>query len=232
MTQALEQVKALFDEWAREGKTDDLEREHTYAAREALREVAVPPSPTILDAGCGSGYVTRALAKRLPSATVLGVDVSKEMVDLARDITPKEMFNAVFFEGTIFDESLNDERFDLIFSMEALYYMHPVADAIKRLAHLLKPGGQLVIVVDYYKENGASHGWPKKYGVEMELLSAQDYLDALKEAGLTDPMQRFIRYPEGEGHPEWKVTEGSLMVSAFKPIEFVTPEEILRETES
>lgn len=210
-------VKNLFNEWAREGKDIDMEDGHKHAVREALREVSVPQEASILDVGCGNGYVVRALAKRLPDASVMGIDISDEMIFQARDLTHDDVFNAGFFEGSIFDENLNEDRFDLIFGMESIYYISPVKDAIKRLASLLNPGGQLLLVVDLYQENEASHGWAEKYGVEMELLSAQDYVDAMAEAGLEDPFQRYITYPEGSTSEEWKVTKGSLMTSAFKP---------------
>ena len=51
----------------------DAVKRHT-AAREAT------PSPLVLDVGCGEGYYARALAARLPAATVAGVDLSRDAV--------------------------------------------------------------------------------------------------------------------------------------------------------
>jgi trans-aconitate methyltransferase len=39
---------------------------------------------TVLDAGCGSGHVTKRLLERLPQGRVIAVDASEEMVDRAR----------------------------------------------------------------------------------------------------------------------------------------------------
>ena len=41
---------------------------------------AATPAPLVLDVGCGEGYYARALAARLPAATVAGVDLSRDAV--------------------------------------------------------------------------------------------------------------------------------------------------------
>ncbi len=211
------EVRTLFDGWALDGRADKMEESHKYAVREGLRDVSLPQNAMILDLGCGNGYVTRALAKRLEAGIVMGIDISSEMVHLARDITPESFTNTIFFEGSIFDSALDEERFDLIFCMESLYYMRPMAKTLERVYELLSPGGQFIAIVDYYQENTASLDWPEKCGVEMELLSAEGYLELLSSAKLEDIFQQFIRYPEEGGWDDWKVEQGSLLTSGFKP---------------
>jgi len=214
-----EKTKELFDSWALEGRDTEMEKGHRYAAREALRLVTINSNATILDLGCGNGFVTRALAKRLPDATVLGVDMSDEMIHVARDLTDDDMLNCAFYCGTILDEMFDDEdqRFDLIFGMESIYYMVPVEGHIHRLSSLLSPAGQMLLVLDYYTENKTSHEWPEKYGVEMELHSGDEYVAMFERAGLVEVTQGRVRYPAGKGHEAWKVQEGSLMISGYKP---------------
>lgn len=212
-----EAVKAIFDQWALIGKDAEMEKSHKHAVREALRLVSIGADATILDLGCGNGWVTRALAKRLPGATVMGLDVSDEMINIARDLTDDDMMNAVFYCGTILDESLEDERFDFIFGAESVYYMLPVEGHIHRLSSLMAEGGQILLILDFYQENEASHEWPAKYGVEMELHSGDEYVAMCQRAGLVDVTQSRIRYPAGRGHDAWQVKEGSLVISGFKP---------------
>lgn len=212
-----EAVKAVFDQWALEGKDDEMEKHHKHAVREALRLVSVPPAATILDLGCGNGWVTRALAKRLPDATVQGIDVSDEMIAIARDLTDDDVVNAVFYCGTVLDEALEDEKFDLIVGVESIYYMLPVEGHIHRLSSLMNDGGQLILVIDYYSENDACHDWPAKVGVDMELHSGDEYEAMFGRAGLVNVTQSRVTYPAGRGHDAWKVKHGSLVVSGFKP---------------
>ncbi|NUQ35684.1 MAG: class I SAM-dependent methyltransferase [Planctomycetaceae bacterium] len=230
MSKVAHETVELFNQWAREGRDIEMAEGHTHAAREALRDVAVVPGGSILDLGCGSGFVTRALAKRLPEASVMGVDAAGEMIFQARDLTPDDLFNAVYYHGSIFDEALKDERFDMIFSMEALYYMLPVAETVKRMVEMLKPGGTIVVVVDYYKENTASHAWARKYSIPMELLSAEDYVKLFEEAGLEGVSSRTVLYPAGEGVEDWKVKKGSLVIKGDKAYQ-VTAEEIIGDVE-
>jgi len=233
MDETLIPVRDLFNQWAREGRDLNLEKERTVAVREALREVGVPKGSNtmVLDVGCTNGFVVRALARRLPDATVMGVDISEAMIENARDLTPDDMYNAVFYHGTIFDTALDDERFDLIVASDSLYYFVPVAETLRRVAQLLKPGGQVVILAEYYQENESSHDWPRKSGVPMELLSASEYVRALTENGLEDVFQHYVRYPEGENWDAWRVEHGTLVTSAFKPHE-LSAEDILRDTQA
>jgi trans-aconitate methyltransferase len=221
-----ELARLVFDKWAMTDRDLQMEKEHRPVVREALRAIEVKADATILDLGCGNGYVTRALATRLPKATVMGVDISGEMIDRARGGTPADLFNAVFFQGTPLDEALDEERFDLVFGMESIYYMQPVRGTIVRLASIMNPGGQLLLALDYYKENEASHDWPEKYGVEMELHSAEEYCEMLRGAGLVDVTHSRIRLPEEKGRPDYLVSEGSLIVTGQKPAE-LTPEQIM-----
>lgn len=212
-----EKVKAVFDEWASRGKDREMAEGHKFAVREALRDIEVKPDAMVLDIGCGNGYVTRALARRLPKSTVMGIDFSEEMILNARDETPEAMLNAVFYEGLITDEVLDDERFDLVVAVESLYYMQPMVGTLFRLRSMMNPGAQMVCIVDYYAENAASHGWPEQYGLEMELKSAEDYKQAFENAGFVNVSQRYITQPETAGKEDWKASQGSLVTYASVP---------------
>lgn len=52
--------------------------------REVLDRLTLSGHETVLDAGCGSGRVTQALAERLPDGHVIGVDGSAAMIAAAR----------------------------------------------------------------------------------------------------------------------------------------------------
>ena len=54
-------------------------------ARGVLERLPLDGDETVLDAGCGSGRVTRLLLERLPEGRVIGVDGSTSMVAFARE---------------------------------------------------------------------------------------------------------------------------------------------------
>lgn len=69
----------------------------------------------ILDIGVGSGCVSVALAKTLPTATILGVDSSPQALVLAQKNADRQGVTVSLFEGSLF-EPFQGQRFDLIVS--------------------------------------------------------------------------------------------------------------------
>ena len=92
-------------------------------------------------------------------------------------------------EGAVPDAS---EAFDAIFSMEVFYYVADLSQALAEVARILKPGGLFACVVDFYRENPDSHSWPEDVGVSMRLLSAEEWKEAMTEAGLNVVEQCFL----------------------------------------
>ena len=97
---------------------------------------------TVLDVGCGVGRTTRPLAQR--GFDVVGIDLSTEMIDAARRLSPEIDFRVddatdLSFETAAFDYAL--------FSHNGIDYIHPTAKrerAFRELRRVLKPGGVLV----------------------------------------------------------------------------------------
>ncbi len=64
---------------------DRLADPHEEWGREVFERLELNGDETVLDAGCGSGRVTRLIAERLPNGRVIGVDGSRSMIDKARE---------------------------------------------------------------------------------------------------------------------------------------------------
>jgi len=80
---------------------------------EALK--VAPAAVRVLDIGSGSGCVAIALAKNLPDATVISVDISLEAIELARRNAELNCVNIDFRQGSLFEPAAG-ECFDLILS--------------------------------------------------------------------------------------------------------------------
>ena len=80
-----EQLRTEFNEWARAGKGESMERGHRPVGEQAIARMRITPDARVLDVGCGSGWATRLLAEYAFNGRVTGIDISDEMVRLARE---------------------------------------------------------------------------------------------------------------------------------------------------
>src|SRR3954452_19668970 len=64
---------------------DRLSTPMEQLGREVMERLELRGDETILDAGCGSGRLTRLLIERVPDGRVIGVDASASMIDAARE---------------------------------------------------------------------------------------------------------------------------------------------------
>lgn len=112
--------------------------------REVLDGVALDGDERALDAGCGTGRVTRLLAERLPRGSVLAVDASQNMVEAAREHLA-DLGDSVRVLRADLLELVVDEPVDLVLSTAALHWIHDHERLFGRLFAALAPGGRLVV---------------------------------------------------------------------------------------
>jgi len=176
------QLRTEFNEWARAGKGESMERGHRPVGEQAIARMQVSPDSRVLDVGCGSGWATRLLADFAFNGRVTGIDISDEMVQLARD-SSKSYANADYEVANAEQLRFADKEFTHAFSMESLYYYRNIPKALKEIRRVLKPSGLFVAVVDLYWENEATHQWIDTLKVPVELLSIDDYRSMFIDAG-------------------------------------------------
>lgn len=129
---------------------------------------------SVLDAGCGSGDVTyEALLPFLPAnfKRMVGVDISKEMIEFARKkyIHPKLSFQEFNLNVDLEKQSLHDaEPFDHIFSFYTLQWIQNQKLCMQSFYKLLNPGGDMFLlflaqhpVYDVYMEQSQDNRWGK-----------------------------------------------------------------------
>jgi len=205
----------VFDDWAVRGRAEGMERGHGPVARKAFHHLGLTPDSWYLDIGCGNGYTVRWAAEDAPKGKAFGLDVAPEMIARAEKMS-QGVANAEFHVATFPEHDLPLGRFDAIFSMEVLYYLPSLSDALAEITRLLKPGGRFVCVVDFYEENVASHSWPEDVGVAMRLLSAAQWRKAFKDADLKVIEQGRVTLTPEQASEDWNVTVGSLMTVGWK----------------
>ena len=180
-----EPLRLEFNEWARAGKGASMERGHRPVGEQAIEHMKIPAQATVLDVGCGSGWAARSMAQRARDGRVVGIDVSDEMVRLAR-AESVDYSNAEFQVASAEQLPFDAAEFTHAFSMESLYYYADIELALVEIRRVLKPGGLFVAVVDLYQENEPSHQWIDFLKVPVQLLSAAEYCSLFERAGFVN----------------------------------------------
>ncbi|KAK0733130.1 hypothetical protein B0T26DRAFT_669568 [Lasiosphaeria miniovina] len=90
----------------------------------------------VIYSGCGPGTSTKVLGSEFPDARIFGIDSSPSMIEAAKTMErAKEVPTATYVHGNI-ETYVPEDGTDLIFSTEALQYLHPDAQ-IETLQHCL-----------------------------------------------------------------------------------------------
>jgi malonyl-CoA O-methyltransferase len=140
---------------------------------------------TILEVGCGTGFLTRLLVDRYPRAAIDAVDLSSEMICLARQNLPAANVRWHVDDMNRLDA---DRQIDLVASSTALHWGDPVDRLIQRLGQMLRPGGKMVAAVMTAGTLGELHRVRQEIAPDREparqLPSASLLRQALAKAGM------------------------------------------------
>jgi SAM-dependent methyltransferase len=187
-------VTRLFDKWAQDDHAEGMEIEHWPTVKQAI-ELLPPVHGNYLEIGIGNGYAIQYFAETgFNNCICYGLDISSEMV-LRAERALKHLENVRLAHADFLGwQPLESIRFDLIFSMEVFYYFNNIQAGIDKAASMLSPGGILMILVNYYRENPESRDWPKKLGIPMQLWSMENYKDGFANAGLQGILQQQLKH--------------------------------------
>ncbi len=139
-----EEYEPLRREYSRlASRYDTRWRSYVEASvRETLRRAQVMPGERVLDVGCGTGVLLEELSSRAPRASLAGVDLSEEMLEVARRrlgaaielrLAPAEVLP--FADATL----------DVVVSTNVFHYIRHPRSALCEMHRVLKRGGRVLI---------------------------------------------------------------------------------------
>ncbi len=114
------------------------------------------PARRALDIGCGIGRLEQALAPRLRS--IVGIDVSANMIDVARRRVTG-LAKVTFSQSSGLDlADFEDDSFDFVFAVDSFPYLVqaglPLVEAhFAEVARVLSPGGDFVVLQFSYRDD-------------------------------------------------------------------------------
>jgi arsenite methyltransferase len=169
---------------------------------------------TVLDLGSGGGIDVLLSATRVgPSGFAYGVDMTDEMLDLARANAAKaHVSNVEFLKGTIEDIPLPDESVNVVISNCVINLSVNKPKVMTEMFRVLTPGGRIGIsdVVAEDRLTPSERATRGSYvGCIAGALSRTEYLDGLLGAGFIDVTVRFTHQATDGMH--------SAIVQATKP---------------
>jgi ubiquinone/menaquinone biosynthesis C-methylase UbiE len=115
-----------------------------------FRRYAMPATPCILDAGCGTGEATSCLAELFPRAQVTGIDIIDAHLARARERFAHLAPRLSFERGDVFAISTPNRVFDLTVCRHVLHSVPHVDRIIAELVRVTRPGGYLHLIAEDY----------------------------------------------------------------------------------
>ena len=110
--------------------------------RKLWKDCGLKDGMKAIDLACGPGITSNAIAQLIPNGEVLGVDISQELINVAKANNQKNPADNLLFQtGNVYELDLKENSFDFAYSRFLFQHLaHPV-QALKNVLRILKPGG-------------------------------------------------------------------------------------------
>ena len=223
-----ERLREEFNRWAEVGKGEGMERDHLPIVLPMLAQMDLRPEENVLDVGCGSGWLVKLIATRVTEGRVVGMDISDEMILLARRNT-KDLENVLCVVGSVEEIPWQPNFFSRVVSVESSYYWPDPARGVREIFRVLREGGSAWILINYYRDNPYCHQWGDLLPIPAKLFSADEWAGLFRDAGFTDVVHSRIpdstltpaeykgRWFKDAAHLEAFRKEGALLICGTKP---------------
>jgi SAM-dependent methyltransferase len=109
----------------------------------------VPPRGRVLDAGCGTGSLTLALADHPGLESIEALDFEENFVAALRSRTTDARVRAQ--QGDVCALPYGDEEFDAVYSLLVLHFVSDAHRAVREMRRVLRPGGMAAATVWAYR---------------------------------------------------------------------------------
>ncbi len=167
-------------------------------AKELIANLNLTGAEDILDVGCGDGKVTAEIARLAGGGSVVGVDNSKQMIELAQEKYSQDRHPNLSFQIMDASDLAFEGRFDVAFSNAALHWVKNHKPVIEGLYKSLRVGGKIHLrmggkgdaegMLSIMDDLSASDKWAQ-YFTEFEFpftfLGVDEYQALLRESGFS-----------------------------------------------
>ncbi|MFF0739533.1 class I SAM-dependent methyltransferase [Streptomyces sp. NPDC004111] len=173
---------------------------------------------SVLDLACGTGFYSREFRRR-GASDVLGVDISGEMVAVARGLEERDPLGVRYEVGDVAGLPALADRFDVALGVHMLNYAEDAAtmERMCRSVHRnLRPGGEFFVLNQSpdFRFDGPT---PERYGFLSELTGEEvEVGPRVRTTALLDPPVSFLA-----GRPRRDAHEKALRAAGFSELTWV-----------
>lgn len=165
-----------------------------------LHQLTLPPKAMVLDVGCGSGYPSLEILRRMDEQSrIIAIDASAPLLDEARTKAGTLSGKRIFFrtEAQLPRLSFADDVYDLVVSNALLHEFEQPRAALTDFIRVCKPGGTVVVTTPLEGTFAEFHDLYREVLVKLDQGEAIDKLDQYLE-----------RYPTIDKLEQWAAAAG------------------------
>ena len=130
------------------GHHESVLRSHRWRTAENSAGFLLPhltPGMSLLDVGCGPGNITADLAGRLGEGRVVGIDLSRDVIEMAAQFTTETHPTLSFEVADVYALDFSEGSFDVVYAHQVLQHLSKPVEALREMRRVLKPGGTLAV---------------------------------------------------------------------------------------
>jgi len=140
----MDNIQKFWDKQAKRYDNSERQFEQVFKKIVSKTKTYLTKNDTVLDFGCATGSKTFELAES--SGFIYGIDISPEMINEALNKlqAKKNIKNAGFASGSIFENEFSNKVFDKIIAYGVLHLLNNKEDVIQKIHEMLAPGGLFI----------------------------------------------------------------------------------------
>jgi len=146
--------------------------------------------PKVLDVGCATGYITRHIAQKF-DCEILGVDLSKVLLDIAKEESQKLNLNNIKFQyANVENLPFSDNTFDIVYGEAITALVPDPLKVLREYKRVLKPGGKIATLDLFMKESLSSEFAEETnemmsnvIGTQVKIRNFHDWEQIFKDSG-------------------------------------------------
>ncbi|MFZ0389941.1 MAG: methyltransferase domain-containing protein [Calditrichia bacterium] len=182
---------------------------------------------TILDIGCGTGWLLRQMKKNNPLISGIGVDISTKMINVAQAEALQERLDGLSFISADWEklnmsdllDIIGDKSLSHITCSSVFHYFGDAESALIKIYNVLNPGGQFLLL-DRAKDGSAlTQLWDLLHRFfikdQVKFYTSGELIEMLKRTGFCDlKIKKKVRKLVWKG----KFNTSLVLMSAKKPV--------------